>query len=623
MCGINGIFCSKEHTSQAGIIQKMNDALSHRGPDGEGVYTSDQVALGHRRLAIIDLSDGGKQPMYSNNKQNILVFNGEIYNYKQLKSEIHQYPYSSQSDSEVILAAYEKWGPRCVNFLNGMFAFAIYNTKSRLLFVARDRMGIKPLYYYFNGDTFIFSSEIRAILQSGLIKKKLNTQSVVDYLRYQTVHAPETIVENIKMLEPGHFIELTKSGSALNFQKQCYWNLFSIEINKGITRYEAKDGVLSLLRKSVENRLVSDVHFGAFLSGGIDSSSIVALMSEVSASPIKTFTITFNEKQYSEAKYARQIARLYKTQHHDIKLDISHFLNLLPNALSAMDHPSGDGPNSYVVSKVTKEAGITMALSGLGGDELFAGYDFFTRILKLSKFQFIKYHPAFLRNIEGKFMRRLFPSNATDKFAQLMQLPDWDLPNTYPVFRQTLMDAEVSNILNTNILPNVVEQICKNFYAGNAHDYLSQISKAEIYTYMQNVLLRDTDCMSMSHALEVRVPFLDFELVEFVLSISDALKYPFTPKKLLVDAMGKLLPTEIVERQKMGFVFPWEHWIKNELNQYCTVRIFNLSKRSFINEEGLINLWNRYLKGDRRINWSRIWHLVVLENWLGENGFDD
>lgn len=623
MCGINGIFSVDRKIAQVEIVQRMNNALAHRGPDGEGIYSSDNVVLGHRRLAIIDLSDAAKEPMYSFDKQNVLVFNGEIYNFRQIKAELHDYHYSNQSDSEAILAAYDKWGTRCVNMLNGMFAFAIYNAKSHSLFVARDRIGIKPLYYYYDGRTFIFSSEIRAILQSDLVKKKLNKKSLVDYLRYQTVHAPETIIENIKMLEPGHFIELSISVEKLNFEKHCYWDLFSININRDITRYEANEGVKSLLLKSVEDRMISDVPFGAFLSGGIDSTSIVALMSEVSTVPVNTFTITFDEKQYSEAKYARQVAKLYNTNHHDIRLKIVDFLNMLPSALLAMDHPSGDGPNTNVVSKVTKEAGITMALSGLGGDELFAGYDLFKRIKNFSKFQFINFQPLFLRKAEAKLLQLLNRSVSSDKIAQLMQLQNWSMPNTYPIVRQTLMDYEISNILNVSIVPNVVEQVCNNFFDSNSSDYFSQISKAEIYTYMQNVLLRDTDYMSMSHALEVRVPFLDFELVEFVLSIPDELKNPVTPKKLLVDAMGKLLPTEIVNRQKMGFVFPWEHWIRNELQEYCETRIVRLANRSFINSVNLLNLWHRYLKGDKRVNWSRIWHLVVLENWMENNSIED
>jgi asparagine synthase (glutamine-hydrolysing) len=504
-----------------------------------------------------------------------------------------------------------------------MFAFAIYDVNKNSVFVARDRVGIKPLYYYFNGHTFLFSSEIRALLKSGLVKKKLNTTAVADYLRFQTVHTPDTIVENIKMLEPGHFIELSVSGESINFNKQCYWDLFSLRMNENMNAYEAKNGVYSLLRKSVEDRLISDVPFGAFLSGGIDSSSIVALMSEVASAPVKTFTVTFDEKQYSEAKYARQIASLYKTDHTDIRLKVTDFLHLLPEALLAMDHPSGDGANTYVVSKVTKQAGITMALSGLGGDELFAGYDLFTRVRSFSKLNFFSYQPHMVKKLEGKILQFIKPSVASEKLSQMLLAPNWTLPYTYPIFRQTLMDSEIAKIINTSLQQNVVEQICTNFYSQGAENYLSQISKAEIYTYMQNILLRDTDYMSMAHALEVRVPFLDFELIEFVLSIPDTFKQNSIPKKLLVDAMGNLLPKEIYNRKKMGFVFPWEHWLRNELNQYCIARIVNLSHRNFIKPEGLLDLWIRYQKGDKRINWSRIWYLVVLEDWLEKNEIDD
>ena len=347
----------------------------HRGPDASGTYVNDFLLFGHSRLSIIDPDASSNQPFYSSDNKFILIFNGEIYNYKEIRESLPDYHFRTNSDTEVVLAAYQTWGTNCVHQFNGMFAFAIWDVEKRTLFIARDRLGIKPLYIYDNNESIVFSSEIRSLMECSLVKKKIDKDSFVDYLRYNTVHAPKTIIEGVKVLMPGHYIWVSDD----EYKNEAYW-----DINKYINRKsdnqsyeEIKIEVKDRLTKSVKRRLVADVPFGAFLSGGIDSSAIVALMSEVSDEPVKTFNISFAEEAFSEAKYARIIAKKYKTDHTEIKLTPADFLADLPSALSGMDHPSGDGPNSFVVSKATKDAGVTMALSGLGGDELFAGYDIF------------------------------------------------------------------------------------------------------------------------------------------------------------------------------------------------------------------------------------------------------
>lgn len=631
MCGINGILGLLDISIAKQKVIAMNNRMCHRGPDDEGVYVADKIALGHRRLSIIDLSSAGHQPMQSHNGRYQIVFNGEIYNYKELKFELQRvvsgsgqqtYFFQTNTDTEVIIAAYARWGVDCVKHFNGMFAFAIWDDQIKELFIARDRLGIKPLYYCFTDGVFAFSSEIRSLLATELIPKKIDENSLIDYLRYQTVHAPRTIVKGIKMLLPGHFIEMKNEQLTI----KNYWSLaknISYE-SDGKSYVEVCKDVNRLLSKSVERRLIADVPFGAFLSGGIDSSAIVGLMSKVSTEKVKTFSVTFDESEFSEAKYAQLIAKKFNTDHHEIKLKPHDFIALLPSALKAMDHPSGDGPNTFVVSKATKEAGITMALSGLGGDELFAGYDVFKRSLELNKKAWLNLIPQFMREVGSSALLKVKTNVASEKIAELLKQHKINFNSFYPINRQVLMDDQIAGLVNVKQLTgNKVAEIVEEIKLSTDNHQLTTTSIAEISTYMQNVLLRDTDQMSMAHALEVRVPFLDHTLVEYVLGVPDKYKSTASPKKLLVDALGDLLPAEIVNRPKMGFTFPWKNWMKNELKTFCENRIQSLSKRNLFNEQGIMNLWESFLKDDPRITWSRIWHLVVLENWLQENEIEN
>jgi asparagine synthase (glutamine-hydrolysing) len=631
MCGINGIYGIADAASAKSRVAQMCDAMSHRGPDDQGVFNDGPATLGHRRLSIIDLSAAGHQPMTTEDGRYTIVYNGELYNYKSIKldlsrsvrgSEQESWFFRTNTDTEVVIAAYARWGADCLHKFNGMYAFALWDNVKKELFIARDRLGIKPLYYYKDGDVLAFASEMRSLLASGIVPKKLDADGLVDYLRYQTVHAPSTIIENVKMLLPGHYMLITPSGTAI----QKYWSLPS----KGEASVERKDykeickDVHSLLYHAVERRLVADVPFGAFLSGGIDSSAIVGLMSQVQADKVKTFSVVFDEKDFSEAQYSQLIAKKFNTDHHEIHLKVSDFLAELPNALKSMDHPSGDGPNTYVVSKATKNAGITMALSGLGGDELFAGYDVFKRTQELERKQWIAAVPGFIRSVAGSVLKKRRPGVQTDKMAEMLKQDDLSLASTYSLSRQVLLDKQVLSMLQSEELSKSrVKEIVKELERKNSLPLLSRVSAAEISTYMQNVLLRDTDQMSMAHALEVRVPFLDYTLVEYVMSIPDKYKDPVTPKKLLVDAMGELLPSEIVNRPKMGFTFPWKHWMKNELRGFCEEKMEALSNRRSFRKEGVMNLWKAFVNDDPRVTWSRVWPLVVLENWMQQNGIED
>jgi asparagine synthase (glutamine-hydrolysing) len=599
----------------------MNDALSHRGPDDSGIFSEPGITLGHRRLSIIDLSAAGHQPMSYKDERYVIVYNGELYNFRELRNQLNDHTtFQTNSDTEVILAAYAKWGEACLDHFNGMFAFAIYDKQHQELFIARDRLGIKPVYYSQTDQHIVFSSELRGLFASGLVNKKLDKRSLADYLRYQTVHAPATIIENVQLLLPGHFMRI--KGNRVEIKR--WWEL---KINPtGIVPdiADIKKEVRKLLRDAVERRLIADVPFGTFLSGGIDSSIIVGLMSEVATSPVNTFSVTFDDSEFSEAVYAKKIAQKFKTIHHEIKLKPEDFLRDLPEALDAMDHPSGDGPNTYVVSKATKKAGVTMALSGLGGDELFCGYDIFKRSVELEEKRWLNYVPRGIRVLAGNMLKKR-SGIAGEKKAVVLGLKEINFASFYPVSRQVLLEEQLNMIAKQkDTTPNAVETISKAIAEKSRdHQYLlSRVSLAEISTYMQNVLLRDTDQMSMAHALEVRVPFLDYTLVEYVLNLPDNIKFPHTPKKLLVDACKDLLPDEIVNRPKMGFTFPWKKWMQQELKSFCEERLENLGKRPQFNAEGLTSLWNSFLADDPKVTWSRIWPLVVLSHWLEKNGIE-
>jgi asparagine synthase (glutamine-hydrolysing) len=331
--------------------------------------------------------------------------------------------------------------------------------------------------------------------------------------------------------------------------------------------------------------------------------------------------VNFDESEFSEAQYAKVIAKKYHTKHHEIKLSPEDFLKQLPEALNAMDHPSGDGPNTYVVSKATKQAGITMALSGIGGDELFAGYDVFKRMTELQKKSWLNALPVFVRKAGGSILRARKNTVGNHKVAELLGQPQINFKSAYPLNRTVYTRRELNNLLHDSDPFGRIDEIVSSAVQIENH-LLSTVSICEIETYLQNTLLRDTDQMSMAVALEVREPFLDYKLIEFVLSVNDQYKYPNTPKKLLVDSLGDLLPPEVVNRPKMGFTLPWQQWLKADLKSFCEKNIFELSERDFCNNAGIRNLWTRFLNNDPNVKWSRIWHLVVLNNWMAANNIN-
>jgi asparagine synthase (glutamine-hydrolysing) len=529
------------------------------------------------------------------------------------------YPFSTSGDTEVLLAAYIKWGADCLLHLKGMFAFAIWDTVRRELFVARDRMGVKPLYYYINDDYFLFASEIRGVMASGLVPNKINTAAVREFLSYQSIGYPFSIIENIVQLDAGSC--MTIQGKKTVISK--YWDITATE-GKENGAYSDKKQVMqhirNLLRDSVERRLISDVPIGAFLSGGIDSSAVVGLMAEVSKSRPNTFTIGFSEREFDESDYAAQIAKKFNTNHNQVLLKPSVFLDELTNALDAMDTPSGDGVNTYVVSKAIRQSGLTVALSGVGGDELFAGYPFFKQYLQLKKFDKLWGVSGWARQLAAAGLS-LKGSNKAARMQQLLKAPSCSISSFYPQFRRILTPSLLSRLTR---LDNSVTALEKNLLTLNdsleKFPLLSQVSIAEYLGYTQHTLLKDTDQMSMAVSLEVREPFFDHDLVTYVLGIPDELKFPHTPKSLLVDSLQGLLPPEIVHRRKQGFLFPWEVWMKRELFDFCDQRLQRMAQRDFIQGKQLMDYWARFQKGDLAIRWMELWLFVVLEYWMEKHG---
>ncbi|MEP6727674.1 MAG: asparagine synthase (glutamine-hydrolyzing) [Bacteroidota bacterium] len=623
MCGIAGILHFNRQPVNPADIAQITNAMQHRGPDAANCITEDELGLGHRRLSIIDLSAAANQPFTDNSGRYVMVYNGEMYNFMEVKLLLQDYQFQTSSDTEVLIAAFSKWGPLCIRHFKGMFAFAIWDRQEKELTVMRDRLGVKPLYYYIDNERFIFASEIRAILASGKIKRTINKAALTELFSYQSIGYPLSAIEGIKQLEAGTSIRV-KNGQ---IDKQVYWDV-TIPKNEG---FDFKDGVATkkhirqLLAKSVERRLVSDVPVGAFLSGGIDSSAIVGLMAETGNASPNTFTVGFTEKEFDESEYAGIVAKKFNTRHTNLLLKPTVFLDEMENALNAMDSPSADGINTYVVSKAIRNAGITVALSGIGGDELFAGYPFFKQYLKLQEKKNLYRGTGLLRRMTAAMLSG--NSNRKKRMQQIIQAPSPAVEYMYPVSRQILSPGLIQQLTSFNDFDMQDTALFRQLHSKHNNivqfPLLSQVSIADYLGYTQHTLLKDTDQMSMAVSLEVREPFFDHELIEFVLSIPDKLKFPAYPKSLLVESLQPLLPDEIVHRKKQGFVFPWNEWMKNELRSFCEQRLQRLGQRSFINSKSLDRYWKRFLANDPSVRWSELWMFVVLEHWMEKNNIQE
>ena len=621
MCGINGVFNYESVDTIEKKVKSMNDLTKYRGPDYSDIYKDKKVCLAHNRLAIIDLEQHSNQPFISNNGKIILVYNGEIYNFPDLKKELSpNYKFKTKSDTELVIAAYESWGIDMLKKFNGMFSFALWDIKNEKFFLSRDRLGIKPLYYSEINQSIVFSSSIRSINNYLDHTSTIHCDDAVDFLTYGTVHSPNTILNEIKSLPRASYLLASTEETTI----KEYWNFFSSKV-EGNSKNNPNKVIQNLILDSVEKRLVSDVPFGVFLSGGIDSSILVAAASKTSLKTINTFSVVFKNILFDERKYSRIVANKFQTNHQEIELAADDLLHQIEEPFAFMDHPSVDGFNIYFLSKAVHKKGYKMAISGAGSDELFSGYPVFKNSYELNNKKWLFSFPPQLRKLAGYFLTKFQTSEKSKKINEILNLKLLELTYFYPVFRKIFNESEIQKLCNNtlNFQLSYPLQWGLNELGfkkrGENLSFLNKVSVFELETYLQNVLLRDADQMGMANSLEIRVPFLDHKLVQYVLNLPDQYKYPNYPKQLLIESTKGWIPDETIYREKMGFVFPWENWMKNELQYFCQNAIENLENISFFNMNNINLLWKGFLKGDKSIHWLQIWNLVVFGKWTAIN----
>jgi asparagine synthase (glutamine-hydrolysing) len=631
MCGIFGVV-SRGALLPADLLAKAARSLAHRGPDDCGIVllnaADQEIGLSHTRLSIIDLSPLGHQPMQDPVSGNWIVFNGEIYNFRELRKELEGagVVFKSHSDTEVILAAYRVWGESCLTRLGGMFAFALWDASRKRLLLARDPMGIKPLYYHQSKQNFIFASEVRTLLQTGLVPRKLDPTGVLSYLEFGSVYEPWTIVEGVMAVPPGHV--LTVDNGSVSSRE--YWNplqaasradLYASSGN-GIATAEQ---LPAILRDAVLSHLVSDVPVGVFLSGGIDSSALVAVLSH-NGVRANTFSLVFKEEEFNEGQYSREVARRFGTEHQEIPVSQQDTLAVLPEALCAMDQPTIDGINTYLVSAKTRAAGVKVALTGLGADEMFAGYSNFRRVPKMELFskRFGRLPRLARRPLAASVALFAGKHDRSRKLAELATGHD-SIVHPYFLVRMLFGAAERERLFsarNYQASQQSLDRLLQeSVAAGESLDPVNRVSYLESHFYMRNTLLRDSDFMSMAHGLELRVPFLDRALVEACFRIPGERKLQGdSPKGLLLASLGVELPRDIVKRPKRGFTLPFERWLRSEMRPVVEDALLKSDwDQSSISASAsaVREVWNRFLAGET--SWSRPWSLFVLKRWCEQN----
>lgn len=609
MCGICGVYGP---AADRAVIDRMCQAMVHRGPDSAGFYSARNIALGMRRLRVIDLATG-EQPIFNENGTIAIVFNGEIYNYVDLRRDLEAlgHRFSTSSDTECIVHAYEEWGFDCPSHLRGMFAFAIWDAGHQRLFLARDRLGIKPLYYHRGPGIFLFASEVRALLASSVVPRKLSPPGLLSYLALGAVQDPLTIIDSIFSLPPGHYA--IWDGQTLAIHQ--YWSVANaFRPSRPLPRQEIIGQLRELLEESVRLHLVSDVPLGVFLSGGIDSSAMVSLACRVSNRAPHTVSVVFPEEEFSEASFMRRVSKEFSTEHNEIVLSGTDMLRELPAALSAMDQPTFDGVNTYIVAKQARKAGLTVALSGVGGDEMFGGYSTFKNVARLNALR--RYLPPLASHASAALARRVLRD--TDQARKLARwLDGHDLDGEAYLLTRELFGPDDRRLLSPTMADHNSARKSELTPLPRL-DVSNLVSARELSHYMPNVLLHDTDVMSMAHSLEVRVPFLDHRLVEFVASLSGEVKSDGRrPKPLLVEAIGDSLPTEIAQRPKIGFTLPLASWLGGPLRSTVEETLldshFGGQAGDALDPAATGAVWQRFCDG--KGTWVRPWALYVLKVW--------
>jgi len=597
MCRIAGIIDLNRPVEELQQEAKaMCNLMAHGGPDGEGFYADEENGLvfGHRRLALIDLSPTGQQPMLYHNRHLVITFNGEIYNFLELKTELVEagFEFVSQSDTEVILAAYQHWGIASFSRLNGMFAFALYDQLEAKTFLVRDPSGIKPLYYYHEPGRLLFSSEVKAFSQTALPLTELPEWKVY-FLAFGHLPEPYTTFAQVKMLPKGTYLTWDHQ-----FQQAAFTSYHRTDLKAYAKDQKLAEAALhKTLKNAVNRHLISDAPIGVFLSGGIDSSLLTLLAAE-SQRPfkhLKTLSINFSEQQFSEQVYQDQIKRQAQCEHSEYLIDKNTFEKHLPDALAAMDQPTTDGVNSWFVSYFAKQKGLKAVLSGIGGDELFGGYPSFKRMKMV--------------RLLSKLPRFILKKAIHFKPSSLKRIYYLSYKNTagkYLFLRGIYSPSEIASILNLET--GQVDEILQSMMIAAPPEYLTVEQEAgwlEFNLYLQNQLLKDIDAMSMQHGIEVRVPFLDQDLIQLLDYTSSVIRYQQSkPKGFLIDAFKEILPEAIWKRKKMGFTFPFQTWLQT--NDFFLKALKAASPK-------VIDLKAAFMRGE--LHWSKALALYQLESW--------
>jgi len=622
--------------------------MRHRGPDDEG-YLADPrapgLALGMRRLSIIDLP-GGHQPVWNETRDVAVVFNGELYNYLGLRDRLGMlgHRFTTKTDTEVLVHAWEEWGEDLLSELRGMFAFALLDLRARfatapILFLARDPLGIKPLYYTQSHDGFAFASEVRALLAGGMAEKKLSQDALTSYLLFGSVSEPVTMIEGVFSLPPGHRMLLYVPERRRTPRPRPWWDAMrspaARDPKKPRELSDAARRLRPMLEDAVRAHLIADVPVGLFLSSGLDSSTIAALA--VRSQPgIHSFTLTFPGTSYDEAAAARSVAEHCGTKHREVPLDGEAVITRIDEALAALDQPTMDGINTYFVSWAAREVGLKVALSGLGGDELFAGYSNFGDTRRMQKLIWLAWFvPAPLRRAFGPVIAKMAEArsspDAARKAAGAWKSPD-ALPHPYFFTRALFAPGQIERVIEPRFRPSAINADGVTLdptwlgwlerTAGEARkmEPIAATAWLEMRTYMASTLLRDTDSMSMARSLEVRVPLLDTPLVEFVQTLPDAARLrPGAQKALLTDAIGDLLPAEILSQRKRTFTLPWEAWLRGPLHSRVKTSFAEPASAlvPYLRKDGMSQVWSAF--ENERTSWSRVWSLFAVNEWCREN----
>ena len=598
MCGIAGLLSLPPAKNLSNRIQAMKGALSHRGPDDSGIYISSisgdrQSALAHTRLSILDLSAAGHQPMSTTDGRYTITFNGEIYNFQDLRKELISQGeiFKSQTDTEIILKLYQKLGRECVTKLRGMFAFAIWDESEKTCFIARDPLGIKPLYYWYSHQTLVFASELRAIIASGLPSVKLDLAGLYGYLTTVSVPEPHTLIADIQCLEAGNWLYWQEG----NLTKHQYWQIdFTPE---QISLVDAQAKVRQALKESIKYHFVSDVPVGIFLSGGIDSTAILALATEIKSSQLSTYSITFSETKWNEGVLAQKVANHFGANHTEFQVDHHFAKSVLPDFLASIDQPTIDGFNTFCVSKVAHDNGMKVVLSGLGGDEIFGGYKSFQSIPKMVKWGRRLNKLPYVSQVLASGLQHWGNTSKLKRLSDFLNNPP-TFASAYKTFRGIFSHSEAIAIMRSLTKTNYLHNPSISNFNGDLLTPTDQVSLLELSSYMRNQLLRDSDIMSMRWGLELRVPFVDRALIESVASIPSHMR--LAQSKQLLTASIPEIPEWIVNQPKRGFSFPFASWMESDFGDY----FINLD----VPKEVPIN------------SWYRRWSLAILKYWLGQVG---